>query len=152
MIMHRENGTLVDLNPATGRPVGKMKATITQRFMFPNSACDVECDYRFIWYCKKIPDPSGKGPGEWKAQYVKLFYEKDKVLALDGKPLPDWDKAILDKFPKDYGTAQEMIDHDILYDLPTMSNKGFYELYEAMGLWLEGNDEEVAKLLGVPGA
>ena len=46
--MHRENGTLVDLNPVTGRAVGKMKATITQRFMFPEGACDVECDCRFI--------------------------------------------------------------------------------------------------------
>ncbi|KAF8859130.1 hypothetical protein BDZ45DRAFT_742579 [Acephala macrosclerotiorum] len=110
MIMHRENGTLVRLNPATGRAIGRIKATIIQQYL--------------------------RCPTEWKAQYVKLFYEKDKVLALDGKPLPEWDK--------------EMIGHDMLYDLPTMNNKGFYELYGSMGLWLEGEDEEVAKLLGVP--
>jgi hypothetical protein len=40
----------------------------------------------------------------------------------------------------------------MLYDLPSMNNKGFYELNEAMGLWLEGKDEETAKLLGVLGA
>lgn len=153
--MHRENGTLVDLNPATGCAVGKMKATITQRFMFPNGACDVEYDCRFIWFCKKVLDPSGKGPSEWKAQYVKLFYEKDKVLAIDGQPLPQWDKKLLEKFPEGYrwlGAAQSMIGHEMLYDLPSMNNKGFYELNEAMPIWLDGKDEETAKLLGVPGA
>jgi hypothetical protein len=152
--MHRENGTLVDLDPGTSRAVGKMKATITQRFMFPNGACDVECDCRFIFFCKKIPSASGKGE-EWKAQYVKLFYEKDKVLALDGQTLLKWDKRVLEKFPEGYrylGAAQEMIGHDMLYDLPSMNNKGLYELNEAMRLWLEGKDEETARLLGVPGA
>lgn len=31
------------------------------------------------------------GQPEWKFHFVKLFYEKDKVIPLDGKPLPDWD-------------------------------------------------------------
>ncbi|KAF2159724.1 hypothetical protein M409DRAFT_70790 [Zasmidium cellare ATCC 36951] len=133
MIMHRENGTLVDLNPETGRAVGKMKATITQRFMFPNNACDVECDCRFIFYCVK----SSAG---WKIKYCKLLYEKDK--------------KILDKFPEGYkwlGAAQKIIGHDMLYDLPTINNEGFFELYEAMELWLDGKDDEVAGILHVPG-
>jgi hypothetical protein len=61
----------------------------------------------------------------------------------------------LEKFPEGYrylGTAQEIVWHGMLYDLPSMNNKGFYELNEAMGLWLEGKDEETAKLLGVPSA
>ena len=53
-IMHRENGTLVELNPKNGRTCGKMEATITQRFFFEQEgACDVECDCRFIFFCKK---------------------------------------------------------------------------------------------------
>lgn len=126
-------------------------------------------------YCKKIPSQG------WKAQYVKLFYEKDKALAIDGKPLPTWDSKILDKFPEGYkwlGAAQERIGHDVslfpffipvpsgfsekgiksanvadgkmLYDLPTMNNQGFFDLYTAMELWLEGRDEECAQMLHVP--
>lgn len=115
--------------------------------MFPNNACDVECDCRFIFYCLKTPEG-------WKIKYCKLFYEKDKVLPLDGKTLPNWDQKVLDKFPEGYkwlGAAQEIIGHDMLYDLPTMNNEGFYELYRAMELWLDGKDEEVAKVLHVPG-
>lgn len=53
--MHRENGTLVELNPKNGRACGKMKATITQRFFFEKEgACDVECDCRFIFFCRKV--------------------------------------------------------------------------------------------------
>jgi hypothetical protein len=137
----------VDLNPATGRAVGKMKATITQRFMFPNNACDVECDCRFINFCLKTNDG-------WKVKYVKLFYEKDKVLVLDGKPLPDWDQKLLEKFPEGYkwlGAAQEMIGHTMLYDLPNMNKQGFFDLYKGMELWLDGKDDEAAKVLHAPG-
>ena len=28
--------------------------------------------------------------------------------------------------------------HEMLSDLPSMNNEGFYELYEAVGLWVEG--------------
>ncbi|KAJ1337291.1 nuclear transport factor 2 family protein [Microdochium nivale] len=74
-IMHRECGTLVDLNPATGRAVGKMKATITQRFRQPVTVTaalsttdaavkaaadndndleyDVDCDCQFHFFCYK---------------------------------------------------------------------------------------------------
>ncbi|KAK4506186.1 hypothetical protein PRZ48_004151 [Zasmidium cellare] len=153
-IMHRENGTLVELNPKNGRACGKMKATITQRYFFEKEgACDVECDCRFIFFCRK--GTSKTGQPEWKIQYVKLFYEKDKVIPLDGKPLPDWDQSILNKFPEGYrwlGAAQEKLGHNMLYDLPAFDNQGFWDLLKGMNLWLEGKDEEVVKALGVPGA
>jgi hypothetical protein len=48
--------------------------------------------------------------------------------ALDGQTLPKWDKSILEKFPEGYrylGVAQEMIGHDMLYDLRPINNKEF---------------------------
>jgi hypothetical protein len=62
--------------------------------------------------------------------------------------------VIVGRFPEGYkslGAAQKIIGHEILCDLPTMNNKGFYELYEATGLYLEGEDEAVAEVLDVPG-
>lgn len=80
-IMHRENGTLAEVNLAKGRGIGKMKATITQRFKFDGIECDVDCDCRFIFFTLK------QG-GEWKTRWAKLFYEKDKVVSVDGKNVP----------------------------------------------------------------
>ena len=90
-IMHRVNGVLVDLNLAQGRAVGKMKATITQRFTIDGIPCDVDCDNRFIFFCKKIGD-------SWKTQWVKLFYEKDKLVPVDGKTVPHFPPEELAKY------------------------------------------------------
>lgn len=77
------------------------------------------------------------------------------MIPLDGKPLPDWDQSVLNKFPEGYrwlGAAQEKLGHNMLYDLPAFDNQGFWDLLKGMNLWLEGKDEEVVKALGVPGA
>ena len=63
--MHRVNGTLADVNLAKNRGIGKMKATITQRVVVKGIQVDVECDCRFIFFCKKIGS-------EWKAQWMKM--------------------------------------------------------------------------------
>lgn len=169
-IMHRETGTLVDLNPTTNRAVGKMKASITQRFTIPREGqsksdagpdfvFDVDCDVRFIFFCKKpststplCPDADRR---EWKIQYVKLFYEKDRLSPADGRPesVPRFDRVDLLKYPVGYqylGLAQSMLGHKVLNDLPTMNdNEAFWGMYEAMGRWLKA-EEGVADLLGVP--
>ena len=150
--MHRENGTLVDLNPSTSRAVGKMKATITQRFTMDNITFDVECDNRFIFFCTKAPTSTSNGKPEWKTQYVKLFYEKDKVVSVDGgKTVPTFTEEELNKYPVGYqylGAAQAKLGHQILTDLPTMENKAFYDMYEAIDGWLQGKN--VDSLLQVP--
>jgi hypothetical protein len=82
-----------------------------------------------------------------------VFYEKDRIMSLDGKPLPTWDKATLEKFPEGYrwfGAAQEKLGHKMLFDLPTFKNQWFYDLYEGMNLWLEGKDAKAARKIGVP--
>jgi len=133
-IMHRENGTLVNLNLAKERAIGKMKATITQRFKIDNIPVDIECDCRFIFFVKKED-------GEWKTQFVKLFYEKDKMLAVDGKNVPEIPAGALDEYPEGYqilAWAQAKLGHKILGGLPTANNKGFFEMYEKMAAWLQG--------------
>ena len=150
--MHRENGTLVDLNPSTSRAVGKMKATITQRFNMDNIPFDMECDCRFIFFCTKAPTSTSNGKPEWKTQYVKLFYEKDKLVSVDGKTVPTFTEEELNKYPVGYqylGAAQAKLGHEILGGLPTMTNnQAFYDMYQAIDGWLQGKNVE--ELLKVP--
>ncbi|KAL2842641.1 hypothetical protein BJX68DRAFT_278345 [Aspergillus pseudodeflectus] len=146
-IMHRENGTLVDLNPRTARAVAKMKATITQRFHSTDHGddieYDVECDCRFIVFCKKVS--ATPGPPAWKIKYIKLIYEKDRVVPVDGATVPRFDKGELERFPYGYrylGASQARLGHEVLTDLPVLNNEGFFRMYEAMDKWLKGEDIE----------
>ncbi|RSH95767.1 hypothetical protein EHS25_000859 [Saitozyma podzolica] len=102
-IAHRENGVLANVNLKTGRGIGKMKATITQRLTMQGIPFDIDCDCRFIFFCKL----EGK---EWKAQYVKLFYEKDKVVPVDGKTVPDFPKEELAKYTQGISTCHGRMD------------------------------------------
>ncbi|KAI1105698.1 hypothetical protein F4804DRAFT_303728 [Jackrogersella minutella] len=153
-IMHRECGTLVELNPLTSRAVGKMKATITQRFKIGDDAMgvepivfDVDCDCRFHFFClHDNPDD-----GAWKVKYVKLIYEKDKLIPVDGKTSPKFAKETLDKYPEGYkylGAAQSMLGHDVDVSLPTLQGPESgtdsalrLELYEKIGQWLDGAED-----------
>ncbi|KAK7751344.1 hypothetical protein SLS62_006750 [Diatrype stigma] len=160
-IMHRECGTLVELNPDTERAVGKMKATITQRFTLspslgggegasPNDGdgissfepvvFDVDCDCRFHFFCLKDGEA-----GDWKVKYVKLIYEKDKVVPVDGMRAPAFRKEVLDQYPEGYkylGAAQRMLGHDIDGCLPTPNNHDLWlDLYKKMEQWLDGRPD-----------
>ncbi|KAI1328444.1 hypothetical protein F5Y16DRAFT_419883 [Xylariaceae sp. FL0255] len=178
-IMHRECGTVVDLNPSTCRAVGKMKATITQRFTIPGDpdrgvepvVFDVDCDCRFHFFCldgsvemnqTHQGDGHGNGSGagtrhyssgspQWKVRYVKLIYDKDKVVPVDGKAVPTFSENMLRRCPEGYrylGAAQRMLGHDVDEFLPTIQGpeKGaahrlWLDMYEKMGQWLEGKDD-----------
>ncbi|KAH8677829.1 hypothetical protein BX600DRAFT_450866 [Xylariales sp. PMI_506] len=142
-IMHRECGTLVDLNPATNRAIGKMKTTITQRFEYEGVPFDVDCDNEFIFFCLKTE----KG---WKAQWYKVFYVRDKLVMV-GPPTSDaveklaklFSKENLDKYPDGYqylAVAQHSIGHPIETKLPTWKNDFYEKMYKCMGEWLEGKD------------
>ena len=133
-IAHRECGTLAQVDLAKGRGLGKMKATITQRFTIQGVLVDIDCDCRFIFFCK-LED------SEWKAQYVKLFYEKDKVVPIDGKTVPEFKKEDLAQYTPGYqylAVAQHSLGHPILKDLPNAQNEGFSKMYKAMADWIKG--------------
>lgn len=135
-IAHRECGTLANVNLGQSRGIGKMKATITQRFTLQGIPVDIDCDCRFIFFCKLENN-------EWKAQYVKLFYEKDKVVPIDGKTVPDFPQEELEKYTPGYqylAVAQHSLGHPILNDLPDVNNEGFTAMYRAMADWIQGND------------
>ncbi|KAI2778793.1 hypothetical protein F4815DRAFT_233191 [Daldinia loculata] len=153
-IMHRECGTLVELNLSALRAVGKMKATITQRFKIGENSSvglepvifDVDCDCRFHFFCFLDSDTNA-----WKVKYVKLIYEKDKLVPVDGKACPGFPKDALDRYPEGYkylGAAQSTLGHDIDPSLPTIQGPESgsldiprLELYEKMEQWLDGADD-----------
>jgi hypothetical protein len=146
--MHRECGTLVELNRANNRAIGKMKATITHRFKFSpatggngttpeaeTAEFDVDCDCRFIFFCEKNP-----ATDQWKAKYVKLFYEKDKVVPVDGVTTPRFAEEELERIPAGYkylGAAQARLGYEIDLDLPTASGELWDRMYAEMEKWLD---------------
>ncbi|KAK2039138.1 catabolic 3-dehydroquinase [Colletotrichum somersetense] len=150
-IMHRECGTLVELNRAANRAVGKMKATITQRFKHRKGfEYDVDCDCRFIFFCEKEKvDDAGDGYGrrDWKAAFVKLVYEKDKVVPVDGISAPVFANEVLARYPTGYkylGAAQSTLGYDIDITLVTGHDLGSCEkMYRSMESWLAGEQGTV---------
>lgn len=145
-IMHRECGTLVDLNPVNDRAIGKMKTTITQRFQYEGVQYDVDCDNEFIFFCLRTENG-------WKAQWYKVFYVRDKLVMI-GVPTLDavnrlamlFTKEELEKYPEGYqylAVAQHSIGHPIEMKLPTWRNDYYTKMYEAMQDWLEGKDVDL---------
>lgn len=95
---------------------------------------------RFIFFCL------GKSSGEWKVKYYKSFYEKDKVIPVDGIHCPLFSEEDLEQYPKGYqclGVAQARIGHPVVKNLATMQNEEFYKMYEAMHEWLEGKQPDL---------
>ncbi|KAJ3937992.1 uncharacterized protein N0V96_011992 [Colletotrichum fioriniae] len=147
-IMHLECGTLVELNPGTGRAVGKMKATITQRFKHPDGyKYDVDCDCRFLFFYEKAKEARGDGQTDWKAAYVKLVYEKDKIVPVDGKQAPVFADEDLAKYPAGFkylGAAQSTLGYEIDIKLVTGGDvRACNKMYQRMERWLEGGNGSV---------
>lgn len=134
--MHRECGTLVELNPPANRAVGKMKATITQRFGPAGAEYDVDCDCRFLFFCEKIGE-------SWRIKYAKLIYEKDKVVPVCGV-VPSFDTSDLEGPPEGYrylGAAQRRLGYEIDGGLVALRDgEGIRKMYGAVERWLEGED------------
>lgn len=151
-IQHRECGTLVELNPEAGRALGKMKATITQRFIEPGTGIeyDVDCDCRFLFFCER-EDPTvaldDGGVLSWKTRYVKLVYEKDRIVPADGVHAPTFSPDILSTFPEGYrylGAAQQLIGYDIDLQLATVKDQATWkQMYVSMEKWLSGKDADL---------
>ena len=101
--MHRCLGATTDINEEASRAVTKLKAIITQRFVLQGCEVDVDCDCRFCFFFEKGTEQVSDIPsGEWRARYVRHWYEKDKLIFLNPKNVPDLDEESLAKYPPGY--------------------------------------------------
>ncbi|GJN89459.1 hypothetical protein Rhopal_002445-T1 [Rhodotorula paludigena] len=153
-IAHRVNGGTVDVateGPAAGkRGLGKLKATITQRFTVPTEkegeTCevDVDADCRLCFFVEK------KADGSWKNHFFKAFYEKDKATPVDPRKVPVYDDAKLASFPDGYRFLAygQSAAYKIKMDLPQREEHDHF--YQCFIDWLNGASVDEMKVkLGV---
>ncbi|KAK4047082.1 hypothetical protein OIV83_005645 [Microbotryomycetes sp. JL201] len=144
-IAHRANGCTVDIatsGPAKGqRALGKLKATITQRFTMPTAnegeTCqvDVDADCRLCFFVEK------KNGTDWKCHFFKGFYEKDKMTPVDPRRVPVIDDAKLAQFPEGYQYLAygQSAAYKIKLDLPQSRGAEHDHFYESFIKWLDGD-------------
>ena len=81
----------------------KMKATITQRFELDGCEVDAESDCRFAYFWEKGTNEVADIPrGEWRARFVRHWYEKDWLRPVNPNKVPRLDEAKLATYPNGY--------------------------------------------------
>lgn len=137
-IMHRVHGTSVDI--AGSRAIAKMKATITQRFTLHGCEVDAEADCRFCMFFEKRE-------GQWGACFVRHFYEKDKLIPVDPRKVPDMDDEKLKQLPEGYRylsyCQSEVIPGFKHIIMPGYRGPEHDKLYWQAKQWLDGDDIQV---------
>ncbi|KAF3394557.1 Uncharacterized protein F1880_004824 [Penicillium rolfsii] len=148
-IMHRIHGLSTDINVTATRAVTKMKATITQRFVLDGIEADAESDCRFVFFwSKNLTD------GNWGANFVRHFYEKDKLIPVNPNQIPKLDLEELKQFPVGYrylGYCQEKtMGVKVIKDLPghrreigTVNREKHDTLYRQIKAWMEGANIDI---------
>lgn len=131
-----------------------MKATITQRFVLEGCEVDAESDCRFCFFWQKEDN------GEWKARFVRHWYEKDKLIPVDARHVPSMDDDLLKQFPTGYRylayCQEKTMGVRVMRDMPGHRRENGVEggskvagekhdlLYWQAKRWVEG--EEVADI------
>ncbi|GAC71554.1 hypothetical protein PANT_3d00101 [Moesziomyces antarcticus T-34] len=144
-IMHRIHGTSVDL--LGDRAICKMKATITQRFVLDgNVEVDAESDCRFCFFFQRYT--AADGTPSWGAKLVRHWYEKDKLIPVDPRKVPELDDELLATFPSGYrylGYCQEISMKGksdsplkVKRDMPGHRGAEHDALLRAAKTWLDG--------------
>ena len=124
-----------------------MKATITQRFVIDGCEVDAESDCRFCFFWQK--ELEGEMKGEWRARFVRHWYEKDKLIPVDPRKVPRMDDEKLKGFPTGYRylayCQEETMGVKVMTDMPghrrephTPSGKKHDQLYWQCKQWVEG--------------
>ena len=151
--MHRCHGVSTDINLTATRAVTKMKATITQRFKIDGCEVDAEADCRFAFFWEKAKEGE-EYCGEWRARFVRHWYEKDKLIAVDPTRVPRLDLEKLGRFPVGYRylayCQQETMGVEVLLDMPghvrekgTITGAQHDMLYWQCKRWVEGEEVDV---------
>lgn len=148
-VMHRIHGSTTDINVDATRAVTKMKATITQRFDLDGVEVDAESDCRFVYFWTKNEE------GNWGANYVRHFYEKDKLIPVDPNLIPKIDHELAMRYPYGYrylAYCQEKVQgFKCITDLPghrrespeTANGRKHDILYQQIKAWMDGENVEI---------
>ncbi|KAH6716418.1 pathogenesis associated protein Pep2 [Leptodontidium sp. 2 PMI_412] len=151
-IMHRCHGVTTDISSDGLRAVTKMKATITQRFVLQGCEVDAESDCRFCFFWQK--EVEGSMAGEWRARFVRHWYEKDKLICVDPGKVPALDYEKLKTFPSGYRylayCQEETMGVKVMLDMPghrrepdTPSGAKHDLLYLQCKQWVEGDEVDI---------
>ncbi|RFU24359.1 hypothetical protein B7463_g11978, partial [Scytalidium lignicola] len=126
-----------------------MKATITQRFDLNGIEADAESDCRFCFFWDK--DPKTRN---WGARFVRHWYEKDKLIPVDPRKVPELDDEKLKGYPVGYrylAYCQEAVmGVKVKLDMPghrregdSNCGKAHDQLYWQCKKWVEGEEVEI---------
>ncbi|KAF2219197.1 hypothetical protein BDZ85DRAFT_243836 [Elsinoe ampelina] len=148
-VHHRVHGTTTDIDADATRAVTKMKATITQRFDIDGCEADAESDCRFVFFWTKNEQ------GNWGANYVRHFYEKDKLIPVDPNRIPKVDHEKAMQYPYGYRylayCEETVLGIKCVYDLPshrreagtTINGEKHDMLYRQIKQWIDGENVEI---------
>ncbi|KAG9741900.1 hypothetical protein KCU73_g8802, partial [Aureobasidium melanogenum] len=132
-IMHRIHGSTTDINQEATRAVTKMKATITQRLSLKTDS----------------------QTGDWGANYVRHFYEKDKLIPVDPNRIPNIDVEAAKQYPIGYRylayCQERTMGVKVIRDLPghrrefgsTINGEKHDILYKQIKAWMDGQNVEI---------
>jgi len=153
-IMHRCHGISTDINLDATRAVTKMKATITQRFVIDGCEVDAESDCRFCFFWIRVPETQ-----DWRARFVRHWYEKDKLIPVNPAKVPVLDEAKLKEYPSGYRflayCQEKMMGVKVLLDMPGHRRENGVEggnkacgekhdlLYWQCKKWVEGGEVDI---------
>lgn len=68
---------------------------------YSNMECPSDCRFCYFWE-KGTDAVTDIAKGEWRARYVRHWYEKDKLIPVNPAKVPQLDEATLGKFPPGY--------------------------------------------------
>ncbi|KAG8625923.1 hypothetical protein KVT40_006324 [Elsinoe batatas] len=148
-IQRSKDGMDNGCSPPCTRAVTKMKATITQRFDIDGCEADAESDCRFVFFWTK------NEKGNWGANYVRHFYEKDKLVPVDPNRIPKVDHEKAKQYPFGYRylayCEETVLGIKCVYDLPshrreagtTINGEKHDMLYRQIKQWMDGENVEI---------